>query len=1561
MVVGSSTVGWTFGRLAVVSTGFVAILVAVLGFAVSDAWAGKSVDRVVAGETTAGTTEGRFNAPRGLAVNYSLVADGSTDPTGDSTNGYVYVADASNHRIQAYSPDGTFRFMFGRGVQTGANAPEVCDRTEVPCQGASSFTGVQGGMFNQPTGVAIDQTTGHLFVRDRLNGRVQEFEANGTFVKAWGWGVATGIAAFEVCTVQATCLAGRRDQAEGNGNGGQLPPNTGAGNAPGTGIAVIPAGPVGSPNPNAGNVVVADQLNRRVQEFDPSSVGTAVFVRLWGWDVVTTGQTGDIGPDNFEICASTTIGVCKTAADQGLANTRPVGRFANDRPLHLAAAPGGTVYAMNVGFSNRPRVDSFDSSLSTPAALPLGGCVVSDAVGGSTTVASEAIDVVPATGNLLVVRNDESVRVAELANASGACTLADSHYVNSGLAGSGLALNPDSGDLFMATPSGGGGGHRLFAADDDGAPPAVMSIQPPSGVGSRTATLNGVINPDGVFGAAWRLEVSRNGTSWTTVSSGNVAGGNSDTGVSGQATGLRPNTLYRVRLVSAKEFGNPEVASAELTFATDAEAPEIAAVAADGVGASSARLSGRLNAHSTSTSYRFEWGQGNFNNSVPVPNGPVGSGPEFVFVSQQLSGLSPETTYQFRLVATSVSEGTTVGAAHTFTTLASDAVVGARGLEMVSPADKAGAVGLGWWYNDPGATATSGTAAHRGERFVAKSHFGGTLLEDGSFAYADDIALCEREGDSTGWGCHPGVTNPAYGTQIFRGVAPRRAASEDLALMGWETNGGLLRPFPEMAGWDAQQVNNPLFVGDWSGRWEIFGPNSPTPWQATPDFPQQVVVNTDSEPGGGEKAVAFAADGGFVVSSANIRGMGGLGDPSIDMVARPARSTYLMDFTGGVSNSFPGTGVRSLVHTCSADTVLAARTEVSPGVFAIDGQPCPAPDPGRDAALVSSRGATIQAAGGEGTVKVNPTAKIISRDGSRVFFMSPDPQTAGVPTAGCTGAGAASVCPSQLFVRQRNGDGSVVTRWLSKPVDSLLGVQAASLAGQAIFEGASDDGSRVFFRSNAPLTADDPNAGCGAPCLAGSPSANSWDLYMYELAPGDDPTGPGGELTRISRGPTGSGDCNSPVGATGTVGALRFVSADGETVYFTCAAPLPDAEVPSDSTRTTTPSGTVTTTTDSNLYRYTDTEGSATWRFIARLARGTGSVPAACATTGIDVTSAIGNSLGGGNANNVGFTDGKCVHGTDDGEFVTFWTPSALTTDDPEAGSMDIYTYDAASDELVRITGSQGGVGTGYTCGLTGAATQTLCHGDPGYESSGPLALLGVATDPAVAGDRVAFFQSKARLIAGDTDDAYDVYQWRNGVLSLLSTGKSTSDGAFYKGNDRTGQNVYLVTRDQMTWQDHDALVDAYTARTNGGIPQPPAPPACNTLAHQCQGGEAQLVIPAPSATHLAGGGDVSSGGRSRLAVVGVRGRRALAVRVRASGVGRLSVAVSGRVGGRSRRVGSETVRVGRPGVVSVRVRLSRGALSQLRARGVLRLSVRASMAGARDGSRAVVLRGAGR
>jgi DNA-binding beta-propeller fold protein YncE len=121
-----------------------------------------------------------------------------------------------------------------------------------------------------PSGVAVSEvgaTSGDIYVVDRGNNRVEQFDAAGEFVSAWGWGVKDGAKEYEVCLSGEGCQAG----LPGSGKGKEgFHPNAGQLISP-EAIAVDDSR--SASDPSAGDVyVVADVVPEKayVDKFSPT-------------------------------------------------------------------------------------------------------------------------------------------------------------------------------------------------------------------------------------------------------------------------------------------------------------------------------------------------------------------------------------------------------------------------------------------------------------------------------------------------------------------------------------------------------------------------------------------------------------------------------------------------------------------------------------------------------------------------------------------------------------------------------------------------------------------------------------------------------------------------------------------------------------------------------------------------------------------------------------------------------------------------------------------------------------------------------------------------------------------------------------------------------------------------------------------------------------------------------------------------------------------------------------------------------------------------------------------
>jgi DNA-binding beta-propeller fold protein YncE/cbb3-type cytochrome oxidase subunit 3 len=183
-----------------------------------------------------GTEKGRFDMPRGMAVDTSgnvLVADTNNgriqkfspagvflgvigtkgeglgefrEPCGVAvdSNGNIYVADTANQRVQKLMPDGTFvaewkgpepGFYGPRDISIGSdNSVYVVDEgharivkldTNGNVLAVWGERGAGNGQFNDPTSVAVDANNDRVYVADPLNRRIEVFDTNGHFVANW--------------------------------------------------------------------------------------------------------------------------------------------------------------------------------------------------------------------------------------------------------------------------------------------------------------------------------------------------------------------------------------------------------------------------------------------------------------------------------------------------------------------------------------------------------------------------------------------------------------------------------------------------------------------------------------------------------------------------------------------------------------------------------------------------------------------------------------------------------------------------------------------------------------------------------------------------------------------------------------------------------------------------------------------------------------------------------------------------------------------------------------------------------------------------------------------------------------------------------------------------------------------------------------------------------------------------------------------------------------------------------------------------------------------------------
>ena len=198
----------------------------------------------------------RFNYPWGIAV----------DPDGN-----IFVCDTSNHTIRKITPAGV--------VSTFAGSPGIA--------GSEDGTG-EAARFDRPSSIAVDPTTGNLFVTDYGNTiirRITPSRVVTTFAGAAGqWGSADGLGAaarFSYPDGIAIDTAGTIFVADSNnhtirqitptGEVTTLAGTTGvSGSVDGLGASARFNKPTGIVADNTGNIYVADSLNNTIRKIFPN-------------------------------------------------------------------------------------------------------------------------------------------------------------------------------------------------------------------------------------------------------------------------------------------------------------------------------------------------------------------------------------------------------------------------------------------------------------------------------------------------------------------------------------------------------------------------------------------------------------------------------------------------------------------------------------------------------------------------------------------------------------------------------------------------------------------------------------------------------------------------------------------------------------------------------------------------------------------------------------------------------------------------------------------------------------------------------------------------------------------------------------------------------------------------------------------------------------------------------------------------------------------------------------------------------------------------------------------
>ena len=486
-----------------------------------------------------------------------------------------------------------------------------------------------GTPLNEPAALAVDQASGDVFVADPAAGMVDVYSASGAFVTQFGEGTlfAAGLAVDEASGL--VYVADSFDDAvvvfKPNGSGGYTLFSEWLGVAvPGEGFGEVAGVAVdNSKSASAGDVYVVDGENSELSE------GVAYVFR-----------TKPAGPEE--------------ALEGELVRTLTSGRMELPNAVAVSPASGKVFIADSV----KGAVYEFDASGSVEGKLTGAGSPNGTFRGPEEeegNVSAVAVD--PTTGDLLVAEAQRHL-VSEF-NAAGEWVGWITSTPNEPFGEPrGVAVGA-SGEVYVAdAPS-----HVVDVFGPGVVVPDVTTANAAK-LTRTTALLGGAINGDGKA-AHYHFEWGESEAlgSSTPVGSSGVG----EEKVSATLSALHAGTTYFFRLTAEDEDGTSVGAVHEFTTPPAVEALSTGPV--EGLTPSAVTLTGSLTPNGVDAHYYFEWGQTTaYSNASPAPPGTdAGPGSSAVAAKTELAGLTPNTTYHYRLVATN-SFGTTQGEDQQLTT-----------------------------------------------------------------------------------------------------------------------------------------------------------------------------------------------------------------------------------------------------------------------------------------------------------------------------------------------------------------------------------------------------------------------------------------------------------------------------------------------------------------------------------------------------------------------------------------------------------------------------------------------------------------------------------------------------------------------------------------------------------------------------------------------------------------------------------------------------------------------------------------------------------------------------
>jgi len=183
--------------------------------------------------------------------------------------------------------------------------------------------------------------------------------------------------------------------------------------------------------------------------------------------------------------------------------------------------------------------------------------------------------------------------------------------------------------------------------------PPIVQTGTASGITESAATLSGTVNPNSLPTTAY-FEYGLDTTYGNTTGSQSCGSGVTPSGVTASINNLIPNTTYHYRLdaVNSAVLFNGTTYGNDSTFTTAPEPPEAVTGSVTSLDFTDATLDGVVFPNGFTTSVFFNYGLTTaYGSTTPVQTIPAGNGVVNIFAN--LTGLIPDATYHFQIVASS--------------------------------------------------------------------------------------------------------------------------------------------------------------------------------------------------------------------------------------------------------------------------------------------------------------------------------------------------------------------------------------------------------------------------------------------------------------------------------------------------------------------------------------------------------------------------------------------------------------------------------------------------------------------------------------------------------------------------------------------------------------------------------------------------------------------------------------------------------------------------------------------------------------------------------------------